>query len=45
MKDRPEIKVVIMSATLDAKKFTQYFDNCPLMTVPGRTFPVEIYVS
>lgn len=33
-----------MSATLDAGKFQNYFDNCPLMSVPGRTFPVEIFV-
>lgn len=34
-----------MSATLDAGKFQNYFDNCPLMTVPGRTFPVEIFYT
>lgn len=34
-----------MSATLDAGKFQTYFDNCPLMSVPGRAFPVEIFVS
>ncbi|EPB79610.1 helicase protein [Ancylostoma ceylanicum] len=33
-----------MSATLDAGKFQNYFENCPLMSVPGRTFPVEIFV-
>lgn len=44
-KNRPDIKIVIMSATLDAGKFQQYFDGCPLMSVPGRTFPVEIFVS
>ena len=42
---RKDVKIVIMSATLDAGKFQEYFDNCPLMTVPGRTFPVEIFVS
>ena len=39
-----ELKVVVMSATLDAKKFQEYFHGAPLMKVPGRTFPVE-YVS
>jgi pre-mRNA-splicing factor ATP-dependent RNA helicase DHX15/PRP43 len=30
---RPDLKVVVMSATLDALKFQQYFDNAPLMKV------------
>ncbi|CAJ0582765.1 unnamed protein product, partial [Mesorhabditis spiculigera] len=45
VKQRKDIKVVIMSATLDAGKFQTYFDNCPLMSVPGRTFPVEIFFT
>ena len=40
-----ELKVVVMSATLDAKKFQQYFNNAPLLKVPGRTFPVEIFYT
>ena len=31
-----------MSATLDADKFSSYFDGCPVLQVPGRTFPVEV---
>ena len=42
---RPDLKLVIMSATLDAGKFQGYFDNAPLMNVPGRTFPVEIFYT
>ena len=42
---RRDLKVVVMSATLDAAKFQKYFDNAPLMSVPGRTFPVEIYYT
>ncbi|KAJ8708441.1 hypothetical protein PYW07_010566 [Mythimna separata] len=38
----PELKVVVMSATLDTGVFTSYFDPCPVIEVPGRTFPVEI---
>lgn len=38
-----ELKVVVMSATLDADKFCSYFDNAPLLKVPGRTFPVEVF--
>ena len=34
-----------MSATLDAAKFQRYFDGAPLLKVPGRTFPVEIYYT
>ncbi|KAI6223008.1 RNA helicase [Aphelenchoides fujianensis] len=45
VKNRPDIKIVIMSATLDAGKFQNYFENCPLMSVPGRTFPVEIFYT
>ncbi|KAH9259683.1 hypothetical protein BASA81_002105 [Batrachochytrium salamandrivorans] len=38
-------KLVVMSATLDAAKFQEYFDNAPLLRVPGRTFPVEVYYT
>jgi len=34
-----------MSATLDAGKFQDYFDGAPLMKVPGRLFPVEIFYT
>lgn len=34
-----------MSATLDAGKFQIYFDSCPLLTIPGRTHPVEIFYT
>uniref|UniRef100_A0A6G1S508 RNA helicase n=1 Tax=Aceria tosichella TaxID=561515 RepID=A0A6G1S508_9ACAR len=39
---RKDIKIVVMSATLDAGKFQSYFENSPLLSVPGRTHPVEI---
>jgi len=39
---RKDIKIVVMSATLDAGKFQTYFDDSPLLSVPGRTHPVEI---
>ena len=42
---RPDLKLVIMSATLDAGKFQVYFDGAPLMNVPGRTHPVEIFYT
>lgn len=40
-----ELKVVIMSATLDAERFQKYFHNAPLLKVPGRTFPVETFYT
>jgi pre-mRNA-splicing factor ATP-dependent RNA helicase DHX15/PRP43 len=40
-----ELKVVIMSATLDAQKFQEYFYNAPLLKVPGRTYPVEVFYT
>ncbi|XP_028412748.1 ATP-dependent RNA helicase DEAH12, chloroplastic-like [Dendronephthya gigantea] len=37
----PLLKLIVTSATLNTDIFRQYFGNCPLVTVPGRTFPVE----
>ena len=42
---RPSLKCIIMSATLDAKKFQDYFNGAPLLSVPGRTHPVEIFYT
>jgi ATP-dependent RNA helicase DHX8/PRP22 len=39
---RPDLKIIVTSATLDAEKFSGYFLDCPIFTIPGRTFPVEI---
>ncbi|GMM50862.1 DEAH-box ATP-dependent RNA helicase [Starmerella bacillaris] len=44
-KKRPELKIIVMSATLDAEKFQTYFDNAPLLTVGGRTYPVEVFYT
>ncbi|KAI5958682.1 PRP22 [Candida pseudojiufengensis] len=41
-KANPNLKVIITSATLDSNKFSKYFNNCPIVKIPGRTFPVEI---
>ncbi|KAI3403583.2 PRP22 [Candida oxycetoniae] len=38
----PNFKVLVTSATLDSEKFSRYFNNCPILKIPGRTFPVEI---
>ncbi|KAF1406277.1 Pre-mRNA-splicing factor ATP-dependent RNA helicase DHX15, partial [Spheniscus mendiculus] len=45
VRQRSDLKVIVMSATLDAGKFQIYFDNCPLLTIPGRTHPVEIFYT
>jgi ATP-dependent RNA helicase DHX29 len=41
MERRPELKVVLMSATVDAARFSRYLNDAPILTVPGRTFPVQ----
>ena len=45
LKKRKDLKVVVMSATLDASKFQTYFDNAPLLKIPGRTYPVEVFYT
>lgn len=42
---RPDLKIIIMSATLDAQKFQRYFNDAPLLAVPGRTHRVEIFYT
>jgi ATP-dependent RNA helicase DHX29 len=39
---RPELKVVLMSATVDAQRFSNYLGGAPVLNIPGRTFPVEV---
>ncbi len=39
------LRLVVMSATLDSERFQEYFDGAPLLRVPGRTFPVEIFYT
>ncbi|KAK6920950.1 DEAD-box helicase, OB fold, partial [Dillenia turbinata] len=42
---RPDLKLLISSATLDAEKFSDYFDCAPIFKIPGRRFPVEIHYT
>ncbi|XP_059812511.1 ATP-dependent RNA helicase DHX8 isoform X1 [Hypanus sabinus] len=42
VKKRPDMKLIVTSATLDAVKFSQYFYEAPIFTIPGRTYPVEV---
>ena len=40
---RPDLKIVVMSATIDIPKISEYFEIESVVNVEGRTFPVEIY--
>mmetsp|Transcript_15114 Transcript_15114/g.19606 ORF Transcript_15114/g.19606 Transcript_15114/m.19606 type:complete len:724 (+) Transcript_15114:82-2253(+) len=42
---RPDLRLVVMSATLDAVKFQTYFTGAPLLKVPGRCHPVELFYT
>nr|XP_055030353.1 ATP-dependent DNA/RNA helicase DHX36 [Misgurnus anguillicaudatus] len=44
LRTRDDLKVVLMSATLNAEKFSRYFNNCPMVHIPGYTFPVKEYL-
>ncbi len=39
---RPDLKVVITSATIDPERFSRHFDDAPIVEVSGRTYPVEV---
>jgi ATP-dependent helicase HrpB len=39
---RPDLRILVMSATLDAGKASDYLEQAPVITVPGRGFPVQI---
>jgi pre-mRNA-splicing factor ATP-dependent RNA helicase DHX16 len=42
---RSDLKLLISSATLDAEKFSEFFDEAPIFRIPGRRFPVDIYYT
>ena len=39
---RPDLKVIVTSATLDIERISQFFDGAPIITVSGRTHPIEV---
>ncbi|XP_014670430.1 PREDICTED: ATP-dependent RNA helicase DHX36-like [Priapulus caudatus] len=41
---RPDLKLILMSATLNADQFSTYFGTCPMLHIPGYTFPVTEYL-
>ncbi|KAJ8399999.1 hypothetical protein AAFF_G00400380 [Aldrovandia affinis] len=40
---RSDLHLLLMSATVDSNKFAAYFNRCPVVNIPGRTFPVEVF--
>ncbi|CEG75130.1 Putative Pre-mRNA-splicing factor ATP-dependent RNA helicase DHX16 [Rhizopus microsporus] len=42
---RPDLKLLISSATMNAQKFSEFFDDAPIFNIPGRPYPVEIYYT
>jgi len=40
---RPDLKLIITSATIDVERFSRHFDNAPIIEVSGRTYPVEVH--
>ncbi|GAB1597821.1 ATP-dependent RNA helicase DHX29-like [Argonauta hians] len=41
--NRDDLKVILMSATIDCNRISDYFNHCPIIKIPGRTFPVDIF--
>lgn len=42
LQKRPDLKVIITSATIDPQRFSKHFNNAPIIEVSGRTYPVEM---
>lgn len=42
---RPDLKLLISSATMDARKFQKYFDNAPIFNIPGRRYTVDVHYT
>lgn len=40
---RPDLKVIVTSATIDVERFSKHFSNAPIIEVSGRTYPVEVH--
>lgn len=43
LKKRPELRVIVTSATIDPDSFSKYFEGAPIVMVEGRTYPVEVF--
>lgn len=44
-KARPDLKLLISSATMDAQKFQKYFDDAPIFNIPGRRYAVDVHYT
>ncbi|HEY8229557.1 MAG TPA: DEAD/DEAH box helicase, partial [Rhodanobacteraceae bacterium] len=42
LRRRPDLKLIVTSATIDTARFAEHFDNAPVVTVEGRAYPVEV---
>ncbi|XP_028276254.1 putative ATP-dependent RNA helicase DHX34 [Parambassis ranga] len=40
--DRPDLRLILMSATINIKLFSEYFSSAPVLQVPGRLFPIQV---
>ncbi|TKS80720.1 putative ATP-dependent RNA helicase DHX34 [Collichthys lucidus] len=40
--DRPDLRLILMSATINIKLFSDYFSSAPVLQVPGRLFPIQV---
>ncbi|XP_018427028.1 PREDICTED: probable ATP-dependent RNA helicase DHX40 isoform X2 [Nanorana parkeri] len=40
-KRKYRLKVIVMSATLDIERLSEFFNNCPVVTIPGKVFPIK----
>ena len=45
MARREDLRLIVTSATMDAEKFSDFFGRVPTFTIPGRTFPVDLFFS
>jgi len=42
---RPDLKILVSSATLDAQKFSEFFDDAPIFNIPGRKYQVNVFYT
>lgn len=42
---RKDLKLIVASATINAEKFSEFFDNSPILNIPGRRFPVDVHYT
>lgn len=45
MARREDLRLIVTSATMDANKFSNFFGCVPTFTIPGRTFPVDLFFA